>query len=158
MSLLLESEADDLEMEFPITIATVPFRIPNSPNQPVVYYGIQRSKVQLSGIALLMRRDCATTEPACEHVEGGRYVGPEFQLGQVYDGGPTTSETDVVLYRPVYVCVSSLRHHLKSGSNFAANCAKLTQQNSKDRSNLLVQQAAGAGQPSATAGTAALGS
>ena len=26
-------------MEFPITIATVPFRIPNSPNQPVVFYG-----------------------------------------------------------------------------------------------------------------------
>lgn len=77
------------------------------------------------------------SEPACEHVEGGRYVGPEFQLGQVYDGGPTTSETDVVLYRPVYVCVSSLRSHLKTGNNFAASCAKLTQQNSKDRSNLL---------------------
>lgn len=77
------------------------------------------------------------SEPACEHVEGGRYVGPEFQLGQVYDGGPTTSETDVVLYRPVYVCVSSLRSHLKTGNNFAANCAKLTQQNSKDRGNLL---------------------
>lgn len=70
-------------------------------------------------------------------MEGGRYVGPEFQLGQVYDGGPTTSETDVVLYRPVYVCVSSLRSHLKTGNNFAANCAKLTQQNSKDRGNLL---------------------
>lgn len=39
VSLLLESEAEDLTMEFPVTIATVPFRIPNSPNQPVVYYG-----------------------------------------------------------------------------------------------------------------------
>lgn len=78
-----------------------------------------------------------STEPACEHVEGGRYVGPEFQLGQVYDGGTTNSEADVVLYRPVYVCVSSLRSHLKTGNNFAANCAKLTQQNSKDRATPL---------------------
>lgn len=39
VSLLLESEAEDLSMEFPVTIATVPFRIPNSPNQPAVYYG-----------------------------------------------------------------------------------------------------------------------
>lgn len=41
VSLLLESEAEDLTMEFPVTIATVPFRIPNSPNQPVVYYGMR---------------------------------------------------------------------------------------------------------------------
>lgn len=82
------------------------------------------------------------TEPACEHVEGGRYVGPEFQLGQVYDGGPNTCDADVVLYRPVYVCVSSLRSHLKTSNNFAANCAKLTQQNSKDRSTLLAATAA----------------
>ncbi len=39
VSLLLESEAEDLTMEFPITIATVPFRIPNSPNQPIISYG-----------------------------------------------------------------------------------------------------------------------
>ena len=54
------------------------------------------------------------TEPACEHVEGGRYVGPEFQLGQVYDGGSAVDTNDVVLYRPVYVCVSSLRGHMTS--------------------------------------------
>lgn len=42
----------------------------------------------------------------CEHVEGGMYIGPEFLLGQVYDGtlGMEEGET-VVLYRPVYVCV-----------------------------------------------------
>ncbi len=42
----------------------------------------------------------------CDHVEGGLYIGPEFQLGQVYDGtlGVEDGET-VVLYRPVYVCV-----------------------------------------------------
>jgi hypothetical protein len=75
-------------------------------------------------------------EPACEHIEGGSYVGPEFQLGQVYDGGPaSTADTDVVLYRPVYVCVSSIRSHLKQGemNHFAA---KLTQQNSKERNSI----------------------
>lgn len=34
------------------------------------------------------------------------YIGPEFQLGQVYDGTMETGET-VVLYRPVYICVSN---------------------------------------------------
>lgn len=44
----------------------------------------------------------------CDHVEGGMYIGPEFLLGQVYDGtlGLEEGET-VVLYRPVYVCVKS---------------------------------------------------
>jgi len=46
------------------------------------------------------------TDVCCDHVEGGLYIGPEFQLGQVYDGslGMEDGET-VVLYRPVYVCV-----------------------------------------------------
>jgi hypothetical protein len=51
VSLLLESEAEDLTMEFPVTIATVPFRIPNSPNQPVVYYGMLVSSIYLSDFA-----------------------------------------------------------------------------------------------------------
>ena len=42
-------------------------------------------------------------EPADEHVEGGIYISPEFQLGQVYDGAADVVE-DVILYRPVYVC------------------------------------------------------
>lgn len=44
---------------------------------------------------------------ACDHVEGGMYIGPEFLLGQVYDGtnAQEVRET-VVLYRPVYVCVT----------------------------------------------------
>ena len=44
----------------------------------------------------------------CDHVEGGMYIGPEFLLGQVYDGtlGLEEGET-VVLYRPVYVCVKN---------------------------------------------------
>jgi len=45
----------------------------------------------------------ACIEPADEHVEGGIYISPEFQLGQVYDGAADVVE-DVILYRPVYVC------------------------------------------------------
>jgi len=91
-------------------------------------------------------------EPACEHIEGGSYVGPEFQLGQVYDGGPaSTADTDVVLYRPVYVCVSSIRSHLKQGemNHFAA---KLTQQNSKERNS--IKNAAAGGMTAASAASA----
>lgn len=79
----MEKSGEDLHMSFPVTIATCPFRIPNSPQQPVISY-----------------------EPCCDHAEGGTYIGPEFQLGQVYDGtlGTDMGET-VVLYRPVYVCV-----------------------------------------------------
>lgn len=32
-------EGESLNMHFPITIATVPFRIPNSNQQPVIQYG-----------------------------------------------------------------------------------------------------------------------
>lgn len=40
---------------------------------------------------------------ACDHVEGGKYIGPEFLLGgHVYDGSQTEQ---IVLYRPVYVSV-----------------------------------------------------
>lgn len=42
----------------------------------------------------------------CDHVEGGMYIGPEFQLGQVYDGGGDGTNTEpVLLYRPVYICI-----------------------------------------------------
>ncbi|CAG0906350.1 unnamed protein product, partial [Cyprideis torosa] len=78
----LESEkSEDLSTSFPITIGTVPFRIPNSPQQPVLNYDV-----------------------AADHVEGGLYIGPEFLLGQVYDGALDTSEP-LVIYRPVYPCV-----------------------------------------------------
>ena len=48
-----------------------------------------------------------------DYVEGGRYISPEFRLGQVYDGNQPTGdreneveeeeEEDIILYRPVYV-------------------------------------------------------
>ena len=45
-----------------------------------------------------------TAGVCCDHVEGGMYIGPEFQLGQVYDGGGDSAEP-VLLYRPVYVYI-----------------------------------------------------
>lgn len=39
MNLEFERSGDDLQMHFPVTIATVPFRIPNSPQQPNIVYG-----------------------------------------------------------------------------------------------------------------------
>jgi len=51
-------------------------------------------------------------EASCDHCEGGIYIGPEFQLGQVYDGslglGDDTGET-IVLYQPMYVSVKNNR-------------------------------------------------
>ena len=39
-------------------------------------------------------------------VEGGNYISPEFQLGQVYDGSTENRDNDVIVfYRPVYICV-----------------------------------------------------
>lgn len=44
------------------------------------------------------------------------YIGPEFQLGQVYDGtlGVEEGET-VVLYRPVYVSIRNPTRGASSG-------------------------------------------
>lgn len=79
----MEKSGDDLVMNFPITIATCPFRIPNSKQEPNIDYAV-----------------------CCDHVEGGLYIGPEFQLGQVYDGTLGVEEGEsVVLYRPVYVSI-----------------------------------------------------
>lgn len=44
-----------------------------------------------------------------DHVETGKYISPEFRLGQVWDGDGTgagdgnNNDDDVILYRPVYV-------------------------------------------------------
>ncbi|XP_058809353.1 arrestin domain-containing protein 3-like isoform X6 [Phymastichus coffea] len=85
VSVQLEKSGEDMQMHFPITVATVPFRIPNLTHQPQIRY-----------------------ETATERVEGGCYVGPEFLLGQVYDGSEVlTSQPPLVLYRPVYVCIAA---------------------------------------------------
>uniref|UniRef100_A0A7E4W6C0 Arrestin_C domain-containing protein n=1 Tax=Panagrellus redivivus TaxID=6233 RepID=A0A7E4W6C0_PANRE len=89
-----ERKNETLEMEFPVTIATVPYRSPQTQLYSISY------------------------DFCVDYVEGGRYISPEFRLGQVYDGnGPTTvdeetpptdqieEEEDIILYRPVYVKV-----------------------------------------------------
>lgn len=43
VNLELEKSGEDLLMHFPITVATVPFRIPNSDKQPKVTYGESES-------------------------------------------------------------------------------------------------------------------
>ena len=59
------------------------------------------------------------SEVGCDHVEGGAYIGPEFQLGQVYDGSIDLSDA-VVLYRPVYVCVKPPHRQNGAGQKPAA--------------------------------------
>ncbi|CAH0549088.1 unnamed protein product [Brassicogethes aeneus] len=82
ISLDSAKETDVVNVSYPITIGNVPFRIPNSNQNPVIKY-----------------------EPACNHVEGGQYIGPEFLLGQVYDGNEHHLREPIVLYKPVYVTV-----------------------------------------------------
>lgn len=80
-----EKSGEDLHINFPITIGTVPFRIPNSNLQPHIGYDV-----------------------AIDHVEGGIYIGPEFLLGEVYDGCNVSDNEyrDLApLYRPMYLTV-----------------------------------------------------
>lgn len=39
VSVQLEKSGEDMQMHFPITVATVPFRIPNITKQPQIKYG-----------------------------------------------------------------------------------------------------------------------
>lgn len=98
---------DCLHMEFPIVIATLPFRIPAAA-LPLLHYGShlslrQRLELLLSTVQLEL---LFLSENAITTVEGGNYISPEFQLGQVYDGSTENGENDVIVfYRPVYICV-----------------------------------------------------
>uniref|UniRef100_A0A915DY99 Arrestin C-terminal-like domain-containing protein n=1 Tax=Ditylenchus dipsaci TaxID=166011 RepID=A0A915DY99_9BILA len=82
-----ERKNETLEMEFPIIIATIPYRSTQSPFYSVGY------------------------DFCVDYVESGKYISPEFRLGHVYDGGDSgeggedNEEDDVILYRPVYVKV-----------------------------------------------------
>uniref|UniRef100_A0A158PC11 Arrestin_C domain-containing protein n=1 Tax=Angiostrongylus cantonensis TaxID=6313 RepID=A0A158PC11_ANGCA len=77
-----------LHLEFPFTVATVPYRIPTAQQPPLIDY-----------------------DYCVNHVEGGKYVSPEFRLGQVYDGegDEETREEEVILYRPVYAKLADRR-------------------------------------------------
>ncbi|XP_064606638.1 LOW QUALITY PROTEIN: arrestin domain-containing protein 3-like [Liolophura sinensis] len=93
VSLGMEKSGEDLEIDHPITVATVPFRIPNSPS-PELHY-----------------------ECAADNVEGGIYISPEFQFGQVYMGDNNDDVDETVLYRPVYVCVPHDKINVSNTNN-----------------------------------------
>uniref|UniRef100_A0A8R1TKT5 Arrestin C-terminal-like domain-containing protein n=1 Tax=Onchocerca volvulus TaxID=6282 RepID=A0A8R1TKT5_ONCVO len=78
-----EKGSQALMMEFPLTIATLPFVKATMPT-PVLDY-----------------------DTCCTHVEGGRYISPEFQIGHMHDNKELESVDDHdVLYRPLYVCIA----------------------------------------------------
>ena len=63
------------------------------------------------------------SESANPNVEGGMYISPEFQLGQVYMGEDVDPDTDdVILYRPTYVCVAGERARSNTNSNLLKVC------------------------------------
>uniref|UniRef100_A0A5S6R438 BTB domain-containing protein n=1 Tax=Trichuris muris TaxID=70415 RepID=A0A5S6R438_TRIMR len=78
---ILKATKSRLSVDFPFTVATIPPKhtLKQDPALSYVY--------------------CAS------HVEGGMYVSPEFQLGQVYDGS-TVEHDNVLLYRPLYLSLS----------------------------------------------------
>lgn len=82
VSLHVGKSEEELQAEFSIIVSTVPHQIISNELTDTAY------------------------EPADDRVEGGNYISPEFQLGQVYDGEADVV-ADVVLYRPVYVCLES---------------------------------------------------
>lgn len=118
MSVQLEKSGEDMQMHFPITVATVPFRIPNLTQQPQIKYGLYIFLFNFICSILLIVFFFIYLETAAEHVEGGYYIGPEFLLGQVYDGTDhLTSQVPLVLYRPVYACIAHEKKNSKSLEN-----------------------------------------
>uniref|UniRef100_A0A914XZI1 Uncharacterized protein n=1 Tax=Panagrolaimus superbus TaxID=310955 RepID=A0A914XZI1_9BILA len=112
-----ERKNESLEMEFPITIATIPYRSPQTQLYSITY------------------------DFCVDYVEGGKYISPEFRLGQVYDGNqPSTTreggggegaitsqedeEEDIILYRPDQKLTDSptdINRKLKFGSQKSVN-------------------------------------
>ncbi|VDM12129.1 unnamed protein product [Wuchereria bancrofti] len=82
-------------MEFPLTIATLPFLKATMPT-PMLDY-----------------------DTCCPHAEGGRYISPEFQIGHIPDGENLEQSIDdhTVLYRPLYVCIAQQQSGLSPDIN-----------------------------------------
>lgn len=49
------------------------------------------------------------SENAVTHVEGGIYISSEFQFGGVYMGDEDETPEEIILYRPVYVCIPHVK-------------------------------------------------
>uniref|UniRef100_A0A8D8QV53 Arrestin domain-containing protein 3 n=1 Tax=Cacopsylla melanoneura TaxID=428564 RepID=A0A8D8QV53_9HEMI len=107
-----EKSSEELSMHFPLTIATVPFRIPNSKRQPELYY-----------------------DTACDYVEGGMHIGPEFLIGDVYDGSSNNQSEMVVLYRPTYVAVRKDKPGDKNSKNGKSSGDKNGKNSSRSPNN-----------------------
>lgn len=88
--LVMEESGEVLDLHFPVTVATTPYRIPNAP-YPILQY-----------------------DHCVPNVEGGMYVSSEFQLGQVYMGDGEEETDEVILFRPLYVCVPHERLQVNS--------------------------------------------
>ncbi|XP_041356658.1 uncharacterized protein LOC121373908 isoform X2 [Gigantopelta aegis] len=123
VSLESENSGETLEIEMPVTIATVPFRIPSN-SIPAIQYDV-----------------------AADYVEGGMYTSSEFQLGQVYMGDDQDPETDKeILYKPVYICVPQEIHtpaH-KSETGSKSDLSRTSQEKmflSPSKENLYVSEA-----------------
>ncbi|KAI6228611.1 Arrestin domain-containing protein 2 [Aphelenchoides fujianensis] len=84
-----ERKNETLNMEFPLTVATIPYRSSSS----TVY--------------------SCTYDFCVDYVATGDFISSEFRLGQVYDGGENGEELeDIILYRPVYVRVVDKQKNL----------------------------------------------
>jgi hypothetical protein len=68
-------------------------------------------------------RTLSFIEIADERVEGGMYISPEFQLGQVYDG-TSNNHDEIVLYRPVCVCVPHERFSVTNTNNAVSSSSE----------------------------------
>lgn len=78
-------------------------------HRPIGYSFLVHSKFIFKHHALLsLSLLLLLTDVAIDHVEGGIYIGPEFLLGEVYDGCNVSDNEyrDLApLYRPVYLTV-----------------------------------------------------
>ncbi|KAL5020945.1 hypothetical protein ScPMuIL_000100 [Solemya velum] len=114
--LVMEKAGEALDLEFPITIATVPFRIPNAPTPELL------------------------TEVASSNVEGGIYISSEFQMGQVYMGETDDNDMDeVILYRPVYACVPHQRICVTNTGKDSEGSLELSGKGSRENSEITVK-------------------
>ncbi|WAR23382.1 ARRD3-like protein [Mya arenaria] len=92
-----EESGELMHLQFPITVGTVPFRIPNMAPPEMMY------------------------DVSVDYVEGGKYISSEFQVGQVYMGDEANEgQEEEVLYRPIYSCVPHDRKHV---TNTKGACA-----------------------------------
>ena len=63
------------------------------------------------------------------------YIGPEFQMGQVYDGTKCFEE-EIVLYRPVYVTVRKCQNKDDDNGQYISDIAAIQSSNTSSNQEL----------------------